>query len=50
MENIKISDYKVVDKMVLSERSTYEDFGLKEKKLEKYIKKTRTMPDGYHKH
>ncbi len=41
MERIKISDYKIVDQVGLSERSTYEDFDLKEKKLEKHLKKTR---------
>jgi PPK2 family polyphosphate:nucleotide phosphotransferase len=41
MLNIKITDYKVEDKLALSDRSTYEDFGLNKKILEKYLEKTR---------
>jgi len=41
MKNIKIEDYKIVEKVSLSDRSTFEDFGLNEKKLEKHLEKTR---------
>jgi len=41
MKNIQISDYKVENSIKISDRLTYEDFGLKNKKLEKHLEKTR---------
>ena len=41
MKNINISDYKVEESIKISEQKTYEDFGLKNKKLEKQLEKTR---------
>jgi PPK2 family polyphosphate:nucleotide phosphotransferase len=41
MITIDISDYKIDEKIVISDRPTSEDFGLNDKKLKKLLRKTR---------